>query len=130
MCTAVTFGNRFFGRNLDYDRSFGEQVVYTPEAFLFLFPEGKVMRKHHALLGMAHVSQNYPLYYDAMNDKDVLASVQDVEACLNGNGRVLLRPSGTEPVVRVMVEAETEEKCREYTDIIVKAILAGGHGID
>ena len=69
MCTAVTFGNRFFGRNLDYDRSFGEQVVYTPEAFLFLFPEGKVMRKHHALLGMAHVSQNYPLYYDAMNDK-------------------------------------------------------------
>lgn len=67
---------------------------------------------------------------DAMNDKDVLASVQDVEACLNGNGRVLLRPSGTEPVVRVMVEAETEEKCREYTDIIVKAILAGGHGID
>lgn len=69
MCTAVTFGNRFFGRNLDYDRSFGEQVVYTPAEFLFLFPEGKVMRKHHALLGMAHVTQNYPLYYDAMNDK-------------------------------------------------------------
>lgn len=67
---------------------------------------------------------------DAMSDKDVLASVRDVEELLHGNGRVLLRPSGTEPVVRVMVEAETEEKCREYADIIVNSILAGGYGID
>ena len=65
----------------------------------------------------------------AMNDKDVLASVKEAEALINGNGRVLLRPSGTEPLIRVMVEAETEEKCHEYADIIVKAIIEGGHAI-
>ena len=64
-----------------------------------------------------------------MNDKDVLASVKDVEKLIDGKGRVLLRQSGTEPLIRVMVEAETEEKCHEYTDIIVKAIVDGGHQI-
>ena len=66
----------------------------------------------------------------AMSDKDVLASVKDAEALINGNGRVLLRPSGTEPLIRVMVEAETEEKCHEYADIIVKAIIEGGHAVE
>ena len=65
-----------------------------------------------------------------MNDKDVLASVKEAEALINGNGRVLLRQSGTEPLVRVMVEAEAEEKCREYAEIVVKAIIEGGHAVD
>ena len=65
-----------------------------------------------------------------MNDKDVLASVKEAEALINGNGRVLLRQSGTEPLIRVMVEAETEEKCHEYADIIVKSIVEGGHAVE
>ena len=65
-----------------------------------------------------------------MNDKNVLASVKDAEALINGNGRVLLRQSGTEPVIRVMVEAETEEKCKEYAEIVVKAIIEGGHTVE
>ena len=69
MCTAVTFQNRYFGRNLDYDHSFGEEVVLTPREHLFVFPEGKVMRKHHAILGTALVQEGYPLYFDAMNEK-------------------------------------------------------------
>ena len=69
MCTAVTFQNRYFGRNLDYDHSFGEEVVLTPQDHLFVFPEGKVMRKHHAILGTALVQEGYPLYFDAMNEK-------------------------------------------------------------
>lgn len=69
MCTAVTYKNRYFGRNLDYDRSFGESVVITQRAFPFRFPEGQMLQKHHAIIGMAHVSENYPLYYDAMNEK-------------------------------------------------------------
>ena len=64
-----------------------------------------------------------------MNDKNVLASVKEAEALINGNGRVLLRQSGTEPLIRVMVEAETEEKCHEYAEIVVKAIVEGGHAI-
>ncbi len=60
-------------------------------------------------------------------DKNVLASLAEVEALINKNGRALLRQSGTEPLIRVMIEAETEEKCVEYADIVCKAILAGGH---
>ena len=66
---------------------------------------------------------------EVMNDKNVLASVKDVEKLIDGKGRVLLRPSGTEPLIRVMVEAETEEKCQEYADIIVQAIVDGGYQI-
>ncbi len=66
---------------------------------------------------------------EVMNDKSVLAAVKEVEALIDGNGRVLLRPSGTEPLIRVMTECETEEKCHEYADIIVKAIVDGGYKI-
>ncbi|MBQ5708733.1 MAG: linear amide C-N hydrolase, partial [Anaerotignum sp.] len=69
MCTAVVYKNRYFGRNLDYTRSFGESIVITPRDFLFVFPDEKIMRHHHAIIGMAHVSKEYPLYYDGMNEK-------------------------------------------------------------
>ena len=69
MCTAVIYKNRYFGRNLDYEYSFGEEVVITEREFPFVFPEGEMMEKHHAIIGMAHVSENYPLYYDGMNEK-------------------------------------------------------------
>jgi phosphoglucosamine mutase len=48
--------------------------------------------------------------------------ISQVEAEMNGNGRILVRPSGTEPLVRVMAEASTEELCREYVDRIVKVV--------
>ena len=63
-------------------------------------------------------------------DDSVLAEVAEVEKLIAGNGRILLRQSGTEPVVRVMLECETEEKCREYADRVVDVILKGGHSID
>ncbi|MBR3993188.1 MAG: choloylglycine hydrolase [Anaerotignum sp.] len=67
MCTAVWFQNRYFGRNLDYDRSFGEQVVITPRNFIF--PRGNATGHLYGMIGMAHVAEGYPLYYDAMNEK-------------------------------------------------------------
>mgnify|MGYP003298102037 CR=1 FL=1 len=62
-----------------------------------------------------------------MNDKNVLSTLNEVERLIGGNGRALLRQSGTEPVIRVMIESETEQKCRELAEIIVKAIVDGGH---
>ena len=44
--------------------------------------------------------------------------------------RAVLRQSGTEPVIRVMIESESEEKCVEYANIIADAILKGGHGVE
>ena len=65
-----------------------------------------------------------------MNDKDVLESVRQVEELIDGNGRVLLRPSGTEPLIRVMIECESEEKCHEYANMIVNTIIKGGYKVD
>ncbi len=69
MCTAVTYKNRYFGRNLDYECSFGESVVIMPRMFPFFLPGGERMEKHYAIIGMAHVSEGCPLYYDGMNEK-------------------------------------------------------------
>ncbi|MBQ3075784.1 MAG: phosphoglucosamine mutase, partial [Clostridia bacterium] len=66
----------------------------------------------------------------AITDADVLKEKDDVEAEINGKGRVLLRKSGTEPCIRVMVECEDKSKCEEYVDRIIEKILAGGHGIE
>ena len=65
-----------------------------------------------------------------MNDSAVIESVKAVEALIAGNGRVLLRPSGTEPLIRIMIECESEEKCREYADIVAKAVTEGGYAIE
>ncbi len=63
----------------------------------------------------------------AQDDPDVQAAVQRVSESLGETGRVLVRESGTEPVVRIMVEAETEEICRKYVDEIVGVIREKGH---
>ncbi len=66
----------------------------------------------------------------ALSDKAVLDKKTEVEALIGGDGRVLLRESGTEPVVRVMVEAKTKELCKEYASLIADKIISGGHNIE
>ncbi|MBE5876446.1 MAG: phosphoglucosamine mutase [Lachnospiraceae bacterium] len=63
-------------------------------------------------------------------DANVLKAKDEVEKLINKKGRALLRQSGTEPVIRVMVESETQEMCVEYVDMIVKAIMEGGHCVE
>ncbi len=65
----------------------------------------------------------------AVNDPFVKAATVKAEEILNGNGRILLRESGTEPVVRVMAEAESEELCHRCIKIVVNAIEMKGHNI-
>ena len=66
----------------------------------------------------------------AVEDKNVKKAVETAEKLINKQGRVLIRQSGTEPVIRVMVEAETHEKCVEYTEMIINAIKDGGHTLE
>jgi len=70
MCTAISWaGNRhYFGRNLDVEAHFEEQVVITPRNFPLPFRRLPVMARHHAIIGMATVSEGYPLYYDGINE--------------------------------------------------------------
>ncbi len=70
MCTAVSRrqGGHFFGRTLDYENTYGEEVTILPRRFPFSFRNGTVLEKHYAVIGMAHVAQGVPLYYDAVNE--------------------------------------------------------------
>ena len=65
----------------------------------------------------------------AQNDPDVQAIVAKVGEELGSTGRILVRESGTEPLVRVMVEAEDEETCRRYVSSVVDVIKANGHTV-
>ena len=65
-----------------------------------------------------------------MSDASVLAALERVEQQIGGKGRALLRKSGTEPLIRVMIECESEQKCVEYADSIADAIQKGGHVIE
>ena len=64
---------------------------------------------------------------DAQNDADVQAAVQKVADELGQEGRILVRESGTEPVIRVMVEAGSDELCEKYVDEVIDVIRAKGH---
>ena len=64
---------------------------------------------------------------EAQNDADVQAAVKQVAETLGSTGRILVRESGTEPVIRVMVEAETEEECEKYVDSVIDVIKEKGH---
>ena len=72
MCTAATYKTKdfYFGRTLDYEFSYGDEITITPRNFPFTFRDsGERLDSHYALIGMAHVAGDYPLYYDAINEK-------------------------------------------------------------
>ena len=71
MCTAITYNTKdhYFGRNLDLEYSYHESVTITPREYPFTFRNGKEVKKHYSMIGMAYVMNNYPLYYDAVNEK-------------------------------------------------------------
>ena len=66
----------------------------------------------------------------ARQDEDVQKAVMEVEQELGDDGRVLLRESGTEALIRVMVEAKSDELCHEYVDRIVKVLKEKGHATE
>ena len=66
----------------------------------------------------------------AREDADVQKAAEQVTANLGDAGRLLLRESGTEPLIRVMVEAETDEMCRENVEHIVEVLKAKGHAVE
>ena len=71
MCTAVTYTTKdtYFGRTLDYEIAFGQEVLITPRNFSFLFRHGETIRRHYAMVGMGVNAQGYPLYFDGVNEK-------------------------------------------------------------
>lgn len=71
MCTALSFKTKqhYFGRNLDLEFSYHETVTITPRKFPFKFRRMPTLDTHYAIIGIAYVVEDYPLYYDAVNEK-------------------------------------------------------------
>ena len=71
MCTATTYKTKdfYFGRTLDYEFSYKEEVTITPRNYEFKIKNKEAIKSHYAIIGMAYVAENYPLYYDAINEK-------------------------------------------------------------
>ena len=88
MCTAVSIKDKLhlFGRTLDLECSFGEEVVITPRNFTLSFLFEKGFSSHSALLGTAHIQDGFPLYYDAVNESGLAI------AALNFPGNAVYLP--------------------------------------
>lgn len=71
MCTAATYRTHDFymGRTLDYEFSYPSEVTIMPRRFPIHLRHSTVLTEHYAIIGMAYVTEGYPLYYDAINEK-------------------------------------------------------------
>jgi len=70
MCTAISYKTKdhYFGRNMDYEFSYEESVTITPRNYPFFFRKEKPLYDHYAMIGVAYVVEDYPLYYEATNE--------------------------------------------------------------
>ena len=70
MCTAITYKTKdtYFGRTLDIECSYGEEVIVTPRNFVLNFRHTGAQKSHYAIIGMGTVRDGYPLYYEAANE--------------------------------------------------------------
>ena len=71
MCTSILYSpkDHYFGRNLDYEIAYGQKVVITPRNYEFEFTDLPVEKSHYAMIGVAALADNTPLYCDAINEK-------------------------------------------------------------
>ena len=71
MCTSILYSpkDHYFGRNLDYEIAYGQKVVITPRNYEFEFTDLPAQKSHYAMIGVAAVADNTPLYCDAINEK-------------------------------------------------------------
>lgn len=105
MCTAVSFARKdfYFGRTLDYDFSYGDKIAVTPRCYCFDFGAAGKSAEHYAMIGMAHIADNYPLYYDCINEKGLgMAGLNFVGNAVYGepiSGRYNLAPHEFIPFV-------------------------------
>lgn len=124
MCTAITYHTKdhYFGRNLDLEYSYEEQVVITPRRYEFAFKQAGTMGSHYAMIGMAYVQEGYPLYYEATNEKGLsMAGLNFPENAYYGEvlpGKANVAPFEFIPWILGQCATVSEVKCMlEYIQI-------------
>ncbi len=117
MCTAIsiTTKNHYFGRNLDYEHTFGEKVVITPRNYKFIFSNSEETHNHYAIIGMALPYNDYPLYFDATNEKGLsVAGLNFPEnAFYFKEAAGKLNVASYELIPRILCFCETAEQAKE-----------------
>lgn len=84
MCTSINYSpkDHYFGRNLDYEVSYGQKIVITPRNYQFNYRNLPAEKNHYAMIGVSVVAENYPLYCDAINEKGLgVAGLNFVGPC-------------------------------------------------
>ena len=119
MCTAITYQTKdhYFGRNLDLDYVYQETVTITPRRYPLRFRQMGTLDRHYAMIGMAYVLGDYPLYYDATNEAGLSM------AGLNFPGNAVY--CGTKHFVRAMLDSFRTESVAEGTNIRTTTIYPG-----
>ena len=120
MCTAATYKTKdfYFGRTLDYEFSYGDEVTVTPRNYPFHLREMGDMTSHHAIIGMAYVTDDYPFYYDAVNEKGLgMAGLNFV-----GNASCWDKKEGKENIAQfefipwILGQCSTVKEARAYIE--------------
>ena len=116
MCTAIAYKTKdfYFGRTLDYDFSYDENIVITPRNYPLDFRNGRRLDEHYALIGMAHVANNYPLYYDAVNEKGLAAAALNFvgNACYGGERQGKDNVASFELIMWLLSQCDCVEQVR------------------
>lgn len=117
MCTAITYkaNDFYFGRTMDYDHSYAEQITITPRNFPLPFRNLPTMSQHYAIIGMAYTVKNYPLYYDAVNEKGLaMAGLNFVgNAHYNSNVAGMDNVASFEFIPWILSQCESVGKAKE-----------------
>ena len=117
MCTALLHQS-FFGRTLDLEYSYQEQVVVVPRRFPLPFRTENTLPDHYAMIGMAHVQDNFPLFYDGMNEMGLaMAGLNFPHSAVyqtRQDGRLNLAPF--EVIPRVLGQCATVAQARQLLE--------------
>ncbi len=117
MCTAITYKTKdsYFGRNLDYEFSYSENITITPRNYTFNFRCEKPVKEHYAMIGMAYVYEGYPLYYDATNEVGLSMAglLFPDNACYKGLAQGKCNISPFEFIPWVLATCENVEQAEE-----------------
>lgn len=122
MCTAVSFKTKdhYFGRNLDYEFSYGEHITICPGQFPFEYKTMPKEEYHYAIIGMAHIADGVPLFYEGTNEKGLsMAGLNYPKNAHYGEaleGRLNLAPY--ELILWILGKCGTVKEAREYLENI------------
>ncbi len=118
MCTAISFtkNNEFlFGRTMDWFHSYGEGIIITPRNHQIKFKNKKNLNQHYAIIGMGIVCDDYPLYFDAFNEKGLCVAALNFKdnAFYNNNSDNLKNIASYELILYILGRCDSTKKATE-----------------